>query len=83
MYVLGVFVATVDLRAKTYVRNTTMHNDYGAFGFSTCEESGQSVKQGEEHARCYSYRSPDECPDIRNSDDVNMLKGLMQQHQYE
>lgn len=70
---LGVFVGTMDLQAKAYVLNMTMHN--GEFGCSTCEESGQSVKQGKGYARSYPYRSPAERPNIRNSDDVKYVKG--------
>lgn len=33
---LGVFLATMDLQAKAYVLNMTMHN--GQYGCNTCEE---------------------------------------------
>ena len=41
---IGVFLATMDLQAKGYVLNMTMHN--GKFGCCTCEEEGVRVKQG-------------------------------------
>ncbi|VDI83192.1 Hypothetical predicted protein [Mytilus galloprovincialis] len=41
---LAVFVGTMDLQAKAYVLNKTMHN--GEYGCSACEESGASVRQG-------------------------------------
>lgn len=70
---LAVFVSTMDLQAKSYVLNRTMHN--GAFGCSTCEESGESVKQGKGYARFYPYRASDNRPVIRDTNDVKYIKG--------
>lgn len=51
---LGVFLGTLDLQAKGYVLNMTMHNGTG--GCSTCFEPGYSGKQGKGTAWCYPYR---------------------------
>ena len=51
---LGVFAGIVDLQAKSYILNMTMHN--GESGCSTCEEPGRTVKQGKGHSRCDPYR---------------------------
>lgn len=70
---LGVFLATLDLQAKSYVLNMTMHN--GKFGCSTCEEEGITVSQGKGYARSYPYRTSAERPALRVSDDVKYEKG--------
>ncbi|CAG2213138.1 unnamed protein product [Mytilus edulis] len=59
----GVLAGTLDLQAKGYVANMTMHN--GAFGCITCEEEGRTVRQGKGTARCYPFRSEDEQKPIR------------------
>lgn len=64
----GVFLGTVDLQAKGYVANMTMHN--GLNGCVTCEEPGQSVRSGGGHSRQYPYRKNEEKFPMRNSDDV-------------
>ena len=70
---LGVFLATMDLQAKGYVLSMTMHN--GKYGCSTCEEPGETEKQGKGFARHYPYRPPHARAEIRNSDDVKYEKG--------
>ena len=55
MVKLGVLLGVVDLQAKGYILNMTMHN--GESGCCTCEEPGKSVKQGKGYARCYPYRA--------------------------
>ena len=67
----GVFLATVDLQAKGYILNMSMHN--GEYGCSTCEEPGATVKQGKGYARQYPYRIGK--PAMRNSDDLKFNKG--------
>ncbi|WAR15824.1 hypothetical protein MAR_030418 [Mya arenaria] len=64
--------ATMDLQAKAYATSMTMHN--GAFVCITCEEQGETVKQGKGYSRCYPYRSPDQRPDVRDSDDIKLVK---------
>ncbi len=46
---VAVIAAVMDLQAKAYVLNMTMHNVH--FGCSTCEEPGESVQQGKGCAR--------------------------------
>ncbi len=70
----AVILATMDLQAKAYALNMTMHN--GQNGCSTCEEEGKSVKQGKGHARCYPYKVPEKRANIRDSDDIKNVKGL-------
>ena len=70
---LGVFLATLDLQAKGYVLNMTMHN--GLYGCITCEEPGETVKQGKGSARHYPYRPAHSKAKIRSSDDVKYDKG--------
>lgn len=70
---LAVFVGTMDLQAKAYVLNMTMHN--GEYGCSACEESGTSVRQGKGYARFYPYRSLNDRPVMRESDNVKYEKG--------
>ena len=56
----------VDLQAKGYIANMTMHN--GEFGCSTCLEPGIVVAKGKGHVRCYSYRNCFEKTAERTSD---------------
>ncbi|XP_070537055.1 uncharacterized protein [Ptychodera flava] len=70
---MGVYLGTMDLQAKAYVLNMTMHN--GQYGCSTCEEPGETVRQGKGYARTYPYRSPEQQPTIRDSHDVIYEKG--------
>lgn len=65
---VGIFLGVVDLQAKGYVLNMTMHN--GEFGCSTCEEPGKSVVQGKGHARNYPYRERKKRKPFRQSDDI-------------
>lgn len=65
---MGIFLATMDLQAKAYVLNMTMHN--GKYGCCTCEEEGESVKQGKGTARYYPHRPPNQKPRLRNSTDI-------------
>lgn len=70
---LGIFLGVVDLQAKGYVLNMTMHN--GEYGCSTCEEPGKSVKQGKGHARCYPHRERKHRFPFRNSDFIKYTVG--------
>ncbi len=70
---VAVIAAVMDLQAKAYVLNMTMHN--GHFGCSTCEEPGESVQQGKGYARFYPYRDAHEKPNLRNTDDIKFVKG--------
>jgi hypothetical protein len=63
----------MDLQAKAYATGMTMHN--GAYGCVTCEEPGETVRQGRGHRKSYPYRSHDQKPPLRNSDDVKYVKG--------
>lgn len=65
---LGIFVGIVDLQAKGYILNMTMHN--GESGCCTCEEPGKTVKQGKGYARCYPYRLGGDRPLLRDSTEV-------------
>lgn len=65
---MGIFLATMDLQAKAYVLNMTMHN--GKYGCCTCEEEGESVNQGKGTARYYPHRLPNQKPRLRNSTDI-------------
>lgn len=69
---MGVIVGSVDLQAKAYITNMTMHN--GEFGCITCEEPGKVVQQGRGHARCYPYRDQQHRATMRNSDDIKNIK---------
>jgi len=82
---VGIFLGAVDLQAKGYVLNMTMHNN--ECGCSTCEEPGKSVKQGKGHARCYPYRERNKRKPFKNSENIktdlgpkctvqNRLKGI-------
>lgn len=70
---LGIFLGTVDLQAKGYILNMTMHN--GEYGCCTCEEPGMSVEQGKGHARCYPYREREDRYPFRKSDDLKYKIG--------
>ncbi|XP_046565271.1 uncharacterized protein LOC124273980 [Haliotis rubra] len=70
---MAVLLATMDLQAKAYVLNMTMHN--GSFGCSTCEEEGETVAHGKGYARHYPYKPHFERPASRQSDDIKYLKG--------
>lgn len=70
---MAVLLGTMDLQAKAYVLNMTMHN--GQYGCCTCEEPGETVRQGGGYARCYPYRSSDNLPHLRESDDLKYEKG--------
>ena len=70
---LGVFARIVDLQAKGYILNMTMHN--GESGCSTCEEPGRTVKQGKGHSRCYPYRETKDRFPLRDSDDIKYNLG--------
>lgn len=65
----GVICASVDLQAKAYIANMSMHN--GEYGCTTCEEPGKVVKKGKGHVRCYPYHETLDKPQIRKSDDIN------------
>ena len=65
---LGIFLGIVDLQAKGYILNMTMHN--GESGCCTCEEPGRTVKQGKGHSRCYPYRKGKDRYPLRDSDDI-------------
>lgn len=65
---LGIFLGIVDLQAKGYILNMTMHN--GESGCSTCEEPGKTVKQGKGHSRCYPYRKSKDRYPLRDSGDI-------------
>jgi len=65
---LSVICASVDLQAKAYIANMSMHN--GEYGCSTCEEPGKVVKKGKGHVRSYAYHPPQERPMIRNPADI-------------
>ena len=81
----GVFLSTLDLPAKCKVLSRTQYN--GAFGCSTCEESGGRISKGRGTVQFYPYRSPDNRPVIRNSNEIkrhsmnatpnNRIKGIM------
>lgn len=64
----GVFLGTMDLQAKAYVLEMTMHN--GEYGCLTCEEPGIVTKQGKGYARCYPYRLPNDRKKLRQSDQI-------------
>lgn len=70
---LGIFLGVVDLQAKGYVLNMTMHN--GEYGCCTCEEPGKSVKQGKGYARCYPYRERKKRFPFRNSEHIKYTVG--------
>ena len=59
---------TMDLQAKAYVLNMSMHN--GKHGCSTCEEEGKVVKKGKGHCRVYPYKNENNRPDIRKDEDI-------------
>ena len=65
---LGIFLGIVDLQAKGYILNMTMHN--GESGCCTCEEPGRTVKQGKGHSKCYPYREGKDRYPLRDSDDI-------------
>lgn len=71
---MAVLLGTVDLQAKGYILNMTMHN--GHFGCSTCEEPGETVRQGRGYARHYPYRTPDEMARLRDSDNIKYVEGV-------
>ena len=71
---LTVLLASVDLQAKAYVTNMTMHN--GSYGCITCEEKGISVKQGKGYSHYYPYRTTQEKPPMRESHDLKYIKGF-------
>jgi len=71
---LTVLLASVDLQAKAYVANMTMHN--GDYGCITCEEKGLNVKQGKGYSHCYPYRPRRQKPPMRESDDLKYVKGV-------
>lgn len=70
---LAVLCGTVDLQAKGYILNMTMHN--GAYGRSTCEEESSVESQGKGYARFYPYRPDDEKPNIRNDNEIKFMTG--------
>lgn len=51
---LAVLIGCVDLQAKGYIVNMSMHN--GEYGCITCEEPGVVTKQGKGHSRSYPYK---------------------------
>ena len=65
---LHVVCATMDLQAKAYALNMSMHN--GEYGCSTCEEPGKVVKKGKGHMRCYPYRHMDQRAQERDHDTI-------------
>lgn len=71
---LTVLLASVDLQAKAYVANMTMHN--GDYGCITCEERGLNVKQGKGSSHYYPYRPIEQKPPMRESDDLKYVKGV-------
>lgn len=71
---LTVLLASVDLQAKAYVANMTMHN--GDYGCITCEERGLNVKQGKGFSHYYPYRPTGQKPPMRESDDLKYVKGV-------
>ena len=70
---IALLLATMDLQAKGYVLNMTMHN--GEFGCSSCEESGRSVAQGKGYARYYPYKPLHQREALRDSDDIKYVLG--------
>lgn len=56
-----VFCGSVDLQAKAYVLNQTMH-DCG-FDCSTCEEEGVEVVQGRGDAKYYPFTPAENQPE--------------------
>lgn len=71
---LTALLASVDLQAKAYITNMTMHN--GEYACITCEEKGMTVKQGKGYSRYYPYRPPGQKPPVRDSDDLKYVKGM-------
>lgn len=65
-----VLIGCVDLQAKAYIANTTMHN--GEFGCITCMEPGKTVKQGKGTSRCYPYHSAEEMQPYRESEGIKL-----------
>ncbi|XP_070537874.1 uncharacterized protein [Ptychodera flava] len=63
---VAIILGSMDLQAKAYVMNMTMHN--GESGCITCKEKGLVVKQGKGHARCYPYRPPGQREDMRTTE---------------
>ena len=64
----AVLVGCMDLQAKAYVLDMTMHN--GQYGCISCEEPGITVRQGKGTSRCYPYHPQDERPIARQSSDI-------------
>ena len=62
---LCVVCGTVDLQAKAYILNMTMHN--GKHGCSICEEEGKVVKKGKGHCRSYPYKKFSDRACMRNA----------------
>jgi hypothetical protein len=54
---LSLLCITLDLPAKAGALNMTYYN--GAEACITCEETGQTVKQGHGHSKSYPYRPPE------------------------
>ena len=65
---VGCFLGTLDLQAKAYALNMTMHN--GAHGCISCYEEGKTVHQGAGYARSYPYRDLEFRPALRTSSEV-------------
>lgn len=70
---LGIFLGIVDLQAKGYILNMTMHN--GESGCCTCQEPGRTVKQGKGHSRCYPCRKGKDRYPLRDSVDIKCIIG--------
>lgn len=65
-----VLIGCVDLQAKAYIANMTMHN--GEYGCITCMEPGKTVPQGKGTSRCYPYHSPEEMQPYRESEEMKL-----------
>ncbi len=64
-------LCTLDLQAKAYALEMTMHN--GAYGCATCEESGRRVQHGNGTAQCYPFRHQSELPPLRNPQEITRI----------
>ena len=65
-----VLFGCVDLQAKAYISNMTMHN--GLNGCITCLEPGKSVKQGKGTSRCYPYREEEDAFHLRDTETMKI-----------
>ena len=65
---ISLLLGTLDLQAKAYTLNMSMHN--GTNGCITCYEEGKTVRQGAGYARCYPYKDTTNMPKLRTSAEV-------------